>query len=313
MNERDQLVVWLTIFSLRPNEIFAIRDTAVGPDSFHIENALSQQRELKGTKTDKGKYIALGEALAKKTHQWIAANGIGRQYFLFTTIIGTPMSDSNFLKKHLRPAAKRAKIATLDVDFQILRRSFAALASALGFDVKNIQAQMGHARPDMSLIEYVQPVDDVRRRQTQHLEDVLLGKTAMPVDLTTGCRFIEPAFRLITISSGPLGPHATLATAAASFSVAALAGLPGELLFLLKRSQRLGDRVEAPQGEAEGGTECSGPGDSGAGASTARDYGSACTRIGGAGAQGAQGPVRPADCGAGGGGGSDAGDGERGV
>jgi site-specific recombinase XerD len=193
MNEQDQLVVWLAAFSLRPNEIFAIRGAAVGPDFIHIENAMSNEWELKGTKTDKGKFVALGEDLARKTHRWMAAKGIQPQDFLFKTRIGTVMTDENFLKKHLRPAAKRAKIATIDVDHQMLRRSFATLANALGFDVKNIQAQMGHARPDMSLIEYAQPVDEVRRRQIQHMEDVLLGKAPMPVDLTAklGSRLVN--------------------------------------------------------------------------------------------------------------------------
>ena len=94
-------------------------------------------------------------------------------------------SVKNFLRRRLRPAARRAAITTLDVDFQMLRRSFATLAGAIsGGGAKSIQAQMGHARPDMWLLEYAQPVDEMRRRLLERMERILLGKEPVPVDLT---------------------------------------------------------------------------------------------------------------------------------
>jgi integrase len=108
---------------------------------------------------------------------------IGPHDYLFTNEVGKPVNRENFLKRKLRPAARRAKIPVLDVDFQMLRRSFATVAGAIGCDVKTIQAQLGHARPDMSLTEYIQPVADVLRSQMKRLEDILRGRVPMPVDL----------------------------------------------------------------------------------------------------------------------------------
>jgi site-specific recombinase XerD len=114
----------------------------------------------------------------------MAERNIGPNDYLFVNQASRPMSVGNFLKRRLRPAAQRAGIATLDVDFQMLRRSFATLAGVVGGDVKSIQAQMGHERPDMTLLEYAQPVDDARRRLVQRYEDIVLGREPMPVDLT---------------------------------------------------------------------------------------------------------------------------------
>jgi integrase len=193
LNEADQLAVWLAAISLRPGEAFAIQGGDVGPRCIRIEDSLSRDRELKDTKTHKHKYVFVPAELDSRIHRWLAEHNIGPRDFLFVNEAGRPMSVGNFLKRRLRPAAKRAGIATLDVDFQMLRRSFGTLGVAIGGDLKSIQAQMGHARPDMTLLEYAQPVDDARCRLVQRIEDILLGKEPMPVDLTVklGSRLVN--------------------------------------------------------------------------------------------------------------------------
>lgn len=66
----------------------------------------------------------------------------------------------------------------------MLRRSFATVAQVVGFDVKGIQAQLGHSRPDMSATEYMQPIDARRVAQMKQLEDMLRGRVKMPVDIS---------------------------------------------------------------------------------------------------------------------------------
>jgi integrase len=84
----------------------------------------------------------------------------------------------------MRPAVDRAKIPVQDVDFQMLRRSFATVSQFVGLDLKAIQAQLGHARPDMTAVQYMQPVDALTISQMSHLEDLLRGRIAFPVDIT---------------------------------------------------------------------------------------------------------------------------------
>jgi len=184
LNARDALVVWLAMVpALRPGELFAIRGGDVGGEWIYIQNALTRRRELKDTKTSKPRYVHLPAELAKEVQEWMALHRVGPRDYLFTNQVGRPISRDNFLKRNLRPAARRAKIPVPDVDFQMLRRPFATVAGAIGFDLKTIQAQLGHARPDMSLAEYIQPVDDLRRQQIARLERILRGREPMPVDL----------------------------------------------------------------------------------------------------------------------------------
>jgi integrase len=82
----------------------------------------------------------------------------------------------------LRPAAERAGLQALAVDFQMLRRSFATIAQYVGLDVKAIQQQLGHARPDMTASEYMQPLDDLTAAQLTRLERMLRGQEPMPTD-----------------------------------------------------------------------------------------------------------------------------------
>jgi integrase len=64
----------------------------------------------------------------------------------------------------------------------MLRPSFSTVAAAIGFDVKSIQSQLGHSKPDMSYKEYVQPVDAQREGHMVRLEDILRGLAPMPLD-----------------------------------------------------------------------------------------------------------------------------------
>jgi integrase len=65
----------------------------------------------------------------------------------------------------------------------MLRRSFATAGKAFGLDLKAIQSQMGHARPDITASVYMQPVDDVRVQQIEKFERMLRGEIPMPVDM----------------------------------------------------------------------------------------------------------------------------------
>ena len=58
----------------------------------------------------------------------------------------------------------------------MLRRSFATWAYEKGVDLKSIQKQMGHAKPDITLLEYVQSVDPAAVAQLTKFEIILRSK-----------------------------------------------------------------------------------------------------------------------------------------
>jgi integrase len=181
---RDQLIVWLSILgATRPNELFAVRGADVGPGWVHIARALDRRRQLKSTKNSKARFIHLPPELADEVREWIAVEGIGPGDLLFPNRDGKPLNRANFLNRRLRPAAIRAKVPVADLDFQMLRRSFATVAQFVGLDVKAIQSQLGHSRPELTATVYMQAIDALTAGQLKRLEDMMRGREPIPVDV----------------------------------------------------------------------------------------------------------------------------------
>jgi integrase len=185
LEERDKIIVWLSMLgATRPGELFAVYGRDVGPDWVYIEKSLDRKRQLKSTKTERPRYIHVPPVIAEELQRFMLEERVGPNDLVFRNTKGGPLDRKNFLDRVLRPAAKRAKITTLDVDFQMLRRSFATLAQVVGLDVKAIQSQLGHSRPDMTLLEYVQPLDPLTREKMARLEGMIRGTIEMPRDVT---------------------------------------------------------------------------------------------------------------------------------
>jgi integrase len=181
---RDRLIVWISILgATRPAELMAVTVADVGPSWIHINKAFDRWRNIKSTKTGTSRFIHLPPEIAAEVHAWIAAEGIGPKEVLFRGRNGRPAIYSNIVRGILRPAAQRAKIPVQDVDFQMLRRSFATISQFVGLDLKAVQAQLGHSKPDMTARVYMQPVDALTISQMTRLEDLLRGRTAFPADV----------------------------------------------------------------------------------------------------------------------------------
>jgi integrase len=183
MDARDTLILWLSILgATRPNELFAIKGADVAGGAVHIQRALDYRRNEKDTKTGKPRFVHLPPMLAAEVQEWMRFKGIGPRDWLFQNRDGNPVNRDNFRKRRLRAAAKRAGLEALAVDFQMLRRSFATIAQYVGLDVKAIQQQLGHARPDMTAGEYMQPLNDLTAAQLTRLENMLRGREPIPTD-----------------------------------------------------------------------------------------------------------------------------------
>ena len=185
LSEEDRLIVNLSFEGgTRPSELFALKGADVGSNIIIIRRALTRKRKFKDPKTASSvRVIVLGPLLAAEVREWVRSKGIGPNDLLFSTRKGTPKNRGNFLDRSLRPAAQRAGIAASDVDFQMLRRSFATAGNAFGLDLKAIQSQMGHANPNITLSVYMQPVDALRVQQIEQFELMLRGRIPMPVDM----------------------------------------------------------------------------------------------------------------------------------
>lgn len=189
LDRRGKLLAWLSMLgATRPNELFAVDRSSViflpQEDGGHVawlcvHRALTEKREFKDTKTDKPRNVFLPPLVAEELHSWIQDHRIGPDDLVFPNRHGKPLNNKNLLRRMLRPAAKRAGIRTLNVDWRMLRRSFATWANANEVDLKSIQDQLGHVQPDISIREYIQSVDRARAEQIARLELILRGKQPM--------------------------------------------------------------------------------------------------------------------------------------
>lgn len=195
LNRRGRLLAWISMVGgTRPSEMFSVPGAAVrflameGQQCawMSIERSMTRRRKFKSTKTGKTRTIFLPPIVADELYAWMRDHSTGPEDLVFPNKYGTPLNRQNLLNRLLRPAAKRAGIKTLDVDWRMLRRSFATWANANEVDLKAIQDQLGHAKPDLTLGEYVQSVDTVRAQQITRLELILRGK--QPMQMAAGAR-----------------------------------------------------------------------------------------------------------------------------
>jgi integrase len=145
---RERIVLRIFIdCGLRPQELFALRVNDVETLQLRIDEALKEtERGLKRiasrTKTRGSKgYVAISADLERDIRAWIQYSELAPNDFLFPTSAGTPFQIRNYLRRILKPLAKRAGIP--DMTYQALRRTCATHFNRHG-SPRDTQAQMRH-------------------------------------------------------------------------------------------------------------------------------------------------------------------------
>jgi integrase len=101
-------------------------------------------------------YVALSPELEGELRTWIGLRNMADPYhrseppptdLLFPTEAGTPYRIGNYLKRVLKPIAKKAGIP--DLTYQALRRTFATHFQRYG-SPKDAQAQLRHSKLEMT-------------------------------------------------------------------------------------------------------------------------------------------------------------------
>ncbi|MGD1097337.1 MAG: tyrosine-type recombinase/integrase [Bryobacteraceae bacterium] len=92
---------------------------------------------------------------------------------LFPNRDGRPKNRQNELNRMLKPAAARAGLG--NVTFQMLRRTYSTLSQTTS-GLKDIQAQMRHARPDTTAGIYMQTIPAQQADSVRLLEEMMFGK-----------------------------------------------------------------------------------------------------------------------------------------
>ncbi len=117
--------------------------------------------------------LPLPRELAETLHRFRPASSPeANDSLVFHSRKGTPLSDTNLLHRHLKPAGRKLGLPWLS--WHTLRRTHATLLHAAGASPKDTQAQLGHARIATTFDLYAQPLPAQQRAAIAKLARDLL-------------------------------------------------------------------------------------------------------------------------------------------
>ena len=191
MTGRNRLIVRMAIvLGLRPGELFALRrDDRLTPNSLRIDEAVSPTGVGDPKTVASVACVWVPPSLEVELDFWMEGQDDKRpEAFMFPSEVGTPISTNNFRKRVLQKAAEAtAAIAKEEnrelpagflegVTFQALRRSCATHMQHSG-SVKDIQAHLRHARPNVTASVYMQEIPASVRMAVESLDKKLCGQS----------------------------------------------------------------------------------------------------------------------------------------
>lgn len=172
---RDYLMLRiLLVCGLRKGELFALRRNDVLPGTLHIDEAIWKGKAGRPKNKASMAPVSLPPNLEAEIRAWLAANPSDGTDWLFPSPVkpGSPLDGCTFLRSILKPAAARAGIEGV-VNFQTLRRTCATHFQRFG-TMKDAQAQLRHASPDMTANVYTQVLPDSLKAAAEKMGDVMV-------------------------------------------------------------------------------------------------------------------------------------------
>ena len=144
---------------MRVGEILGLRRKDVDFVTGEIRIEQANYRGLFGPPKTKGskRSLPIPRALAAPLARACGHHARSRdECLVFQSRYGKPLSDSNLLHRHLKPAG--AKIGAPWLNWHTLRRTHATLLQVAGASLKDAQAQLGHSKMSTTLEIYTVPI-----------------------------------------------------------------------------------------------------------------------------------------------------------
>jgi integrase len=160
LSAKDRVLLTLEMTdALRPSELFALRWTSFDGGKLTITETVYKGRIRPWGKTKKSLGdVHLPKGLADDLWLWKQeCPDPSPAAFIFPNGEGGFMDTGNYRRRVLAPLAKKLGLPKLT--FQVLRRTMATLAQKKG-SVKDIQAHLRHAKPDLTANEYMQELPE---------------------------------------------------------------------------------------------------------------------------------------------------------
>jgi integrase len=174
---------WTMVFlaattGLRVSELLALKwqDINFATGEIALTRAIVQQ-QVGDMKTEASqKPVPMEGALAEALSQWSAKSAyrqVEDWVFASPEMHGVqPYWPENLLRRHIRPAAKRAGITKV-VGWHSFRRTFATLLKGSGEDVKTTQELMRHASSRITMDVYAQALTPAKRSAQRKLAELI--------------------------------------------------------------------------------------------------------------------------------------------
>jgi integrase len=164
------MVLLGTLTGLRIGEILGLRWKDVDFDTSEIRVEQAYYRGLIGSPKTKGSRRTLpipeplAAALMRRRGLALPQN---EDELVFQTRNRTPFSDTNLLRKKLKPAGRKMGIPWLS--WHTLRRTHATLLQHAGATLREAQAQLGHTKMSTTLEIYTVSIPQAQRRAVENL------------------------------------------------------------------------------------------------------------------------------------------------
>jgi integrase len=142
-------------------------------NQIHIQRTFNNQAWY-DTKTAAGnRKIDLGPSMMADLKLWRIACPPNELNLIFPNNAGGPINHNNMVSRHFNPALKKANIS--HVRFHDLRHTYASLLLEQGENIKYIQSQLGHSRPNFTLNVYTHLMKRVNQEAALKLESSIFG------------------------------------------------------------------------------------------------------------------------------------------
>lgn len=161
---------------LRSSELLALRWKDILFDSGQISVERSYSRgEFNPPKSRAGiRKVDVPKALLLELRKWRIASGrTGENDLVWSTASGRPLSRGNLLRRHYRPALKRANVPYRH--FHTLRHTFCSLLIAQGEDIHYVKTMLGHSTIMQTIDTYGHLMKDARPAAAEQLGATVLG------------------------------------------------------------------------------------------------------------------------------------------
>jgi integrase len=175
LKEPARTLVLLGILTgMRVGELLGLRRKDVNFVTGQIRIEQANYRGLFGPPKTKGskRSLPIPKALAAPLAHVCGHHARSEdETLVFRTRHGKPLSDSNLLHRHLKPAG--AKIGAPWLNWHTLRRTHATLLQVAGASLKDAQAQLGHSKMSTTLEVYTVPIPAHLRVAVENLSQLV--------------------------------------------------------------------------------------------------------------------------------------------